>query len=124
MLKKIEALRKKPKNIRNRYAFWIATIATLVVVVVWGTTLPTRFAQTAENTSTSAGLDEFGNALGEISSNLSDTLNSVRSQAELYEAEYREAPEEEMGTTTDEMGLEPTIILLGTTTATTTPNDE
>ena len=43
MLGKIEALRRKPPHVRNRYAFWIASSLTLIIVVVWSSTLPSRF---------------------------------------------------------------------------------
>jgi hypothetical protein len=45
MLKKIEALRKQPIEVRNRYAFWIAASVTLVIAVIWGSTLPARFSE-------------------------------------------------------------------------------
>jgi hypothetical protein len=45
MLNKIEALRKQPKHIRDRYAFWIAIFLTCFVVAVWALTLPSRFVQ-------------------------------------------------------------------------------
>lgn len=44
MLKKIEALRKKPKEVRNRYAFSVALLVTTIILVVWGSTLPARLA--------------------------------------------------------------------------------
>jgi hypothetical protein len=50
MLKKIEALRKQPVEVRNRYAFWIATVVTLIIAVVWASTFPARFSQEAPAT--------------------------------------------------------------------------
>jgi len=44
MLEKIERLRTKPQHIRNRYAFWISFFITLLIVAIWGSTLPSRFA--------------------------------------------------------------------------------
>tara|TARA_B100000745_G_scaffold283015_1_gene216719 strand:- start:285 stop:680 length:396 start_codon:yes stop_codon:yes gene_type:complete len=42
MLRKIEKLRKEPKEVRNRYAFWVALLFTTVVTVFWLTSLPAR----------------------------------------------------------------------------------
>jgi hypothetical protein len=43
MIEKIEALRKEPRHVRKRYAFWIAFALTAVVAIMWAVTLPSRF---------------------------------------------------------------------------------
>jgi len=42
MLKKIESLRTKPKEVRNRYAFWFAFSFTAMIAVFWLVSLPSR----------------------------------------------------------------------------------
>jgi len=42
MLKKIESLRKQPVSVRDRYAFWIATAFTGVIVTFWVLSVPAR----------------------------------------------------------------------------------
>jgi len=44
MLRKIEAARKQPKHIRNRYAFWISLGVTSVIAVFWLSSVPSRFS--------------------------------------------------------------------------------
>jgi hypothetical protein len=44
MIEKIEALREKPRHVRNLYAFWIALSITLVIVGIWSMTLPARIS--------------------------------------------------------------------------------
>ena len=44
MLRKIEALRKEPKEVRNRYAFWVAFLFTAVITVFWLTSIPARMS--------------------------------------------------------------------------------
>jgi len=54
MLKKIESIRKKPPEVRNRYAFGVAFAFTFVVVTFWLVSMPARFNSftTAWDTST------------------------------------------------------------------------
>lgn len=63
MIEKIESLRKQPKHIRNRYAFWIAASITGIIVLVWGLTLPARF----ENLNETAEVSEQSEDPGRIS---------------------------------------------------------
>lgn len=44
MLDKIESLRKQPKHIRNRYAFWIALSISLLIALVWALTISARLS--------------------------------------------------------------------------------
>ena len=42
MLQKIESIRKKPKEVRQRYAFWGAFGFTGIIVVFWLVSLPSQ----------------------------------------------------------------------------------
>jgi hypothetical protein len=44
LLEKIESIRKKPKEVRNRYAFWTAFLITFVIAAVWLASVPARLA--------------------------------------------------------------------------------
>lgn len=39
---RLDALRHKPKHVRNRFAFSVAAGTTLIVLLVWSTTIPSR----------------------------------------------------------------------------------
>lgn len=61
MWRKIEHLRKQPKEVRNRYAFWYAFLITAMIMVVWASTLPARFdVLTQENEGKSQQRVESG----------------------------------------------------------------
>ena len=47
----IDAIRRKPKHVREQYAFGGAVIFTAVVVGVWSLSLPARFAVVSEGVS-------------------------------------------------------------------------
>ncbi len=103
MLHKIEQLRKKPKHVRDRYAFWFAFLFTVCVAGVWATTLPARFLALSETEVTAP--EEIGVA-GERWSGL---LASVRSG---FAA---------LGTETDD--VEGAVVLPVTATTTSTSTD-
>lgn len=42
MLKKIESIRKKPKEVRNRYAFWYSFGFTAVIAAFWLASVPSQ----------------------------------------------------------------------------------
>lgn len=42
LLDTIDAMRKQPKHVRSGYAFWVAVSCTLVVLLLWVTTIPAR----------------------------------------------------------------------------------
>jgi len=84
MLNKLEALRQKPKQLRNRYAFWTSLCVTLVIAAVWGTQLPDRFTTTSESdfeVSEESG-SSFVHTLGEVISSFKSTLGNFRGTIE------------------------------------------
>jgi hypothetical protein len=105
MLKQIEALRKQPIHIRNRYAFWIALSTTLVIAFFWGLQLPNKLSvegkdTVAEDTSGSS----FIHTLGEITSNFKNTLRNVGSTAS-YQRKASDTEEVEPSNTLDLQAL-------------------
>lgn len=81
MLSKIEALRKQPKKIRDRYAFYSAFMVTLVIAIIWGFSLPIRYGNITQGltdgapTETSGG---FVRALSDIKSQFTASLSQVK----------------------------------------------
>lgn len=71
MLKKIESIRKKPKEVRNRYAFWVALGCTALVSVFWLTGISSRFE------TVSKGAADDIEVQGGISRSISDMKASV-----------------------------------------------
>lgn len=84
MLRKIEALRKQPKHVRNRYAFWIALCATGVIALVWSLSLPARFADesTAKVASDSGEVGTFKRTLQKIGALTVENLKQMRASIE------------------------------------------
>jgi hypothetical protein len=95
MLKKIESLRTKPKEVRNRYAFWCAFGFTAVVAVFWLVSVPSQllvFSNVEEVPSPEVE--------GGISRSMSDLRASVANGVALFN-KIKEGPaaeDEELGT--------------------------
>ncbi len=52
MQKRLDALQKKPKHVRDRYAFFGAALVTLCLLGIWVTTVPVKLAKlTVEETA-------------------------------------------------------------------------
>ena len=84
MLKKIEALRTKPKYIRNRYAFWVALCVTAGIAATWVLHIPAVF--TENNTSQEKPQEDVGSSfthtLNEITSNFKNMVGNMRTTVE------------------------------------------
>ena len=94
LLEKIEALRKEPKEVRNRYAFISALSVTLLVAVIWSISLPSRL----NNPNVSIEIDdgEVGPSVAEQLSDLKvfleDNIEDIKSVAELVETDEEQSP--------------------------------
>ncbi|MFT5849811.1 MAG: hypothetical protein ACI9H6_000630 [Patiriisocius sp.] len=87
MLNKIESLRKAPKVVRNRYAFWIATVFTAIVVLFWSVSVPARLAFFTNVTAEDVELQ------GSISRTFSDIRELISGeQQQEVQAELPEVP--------------------------------
>lgn len=106
MLKKLEALRKQPKHVRNRYAFWTAALVSIVIALFWATTLPTRFsAEDAPVVAAETDTKTFVQTLSEVSAHFKETFANLRTNVE-----YTQEP------TTPDNTLDLNALLLATTT--------
>lgn len=81
MLKKIESLRNRPKEVRKRYAFWIALSFTSVVVFFWLMSAPSRLAvltEVSEIEKTQGGLSRtFSGVRESLTGSISDFRNAT-----------------------------------------------
>ncbi|OGG85704.1 hypothetical protein A2392_02795 [Candidatus Kaiserbacteria bacterium RIFOXYB1_FULL_46_14] len=83
----LEELRKKPKGIRNLYAFWGAAILTLVIGFVWVLSLSTKF----DKIDTSS-FKEVGDTTGAFSQFIKKTKLRFSNDTSTTTVESSEAP--------------------------------
>lgn len=84
MLRHIEELRKKPKAVRNQYAFTIALSLTLLIVAVWAISLPARLSFEEPVIAKEADTGpSFTEQLTEVSTFLGEGIGEIKTQAEL-----------------------------------------
>ena len=92
MLSKIESLRKQPKHIRNRYAFWIALGTTLCIAVVWLTTVPNRFANIQHIQTQQETRGNFARVFSDLKQTISDAVGNFATSTEDAAVPAQEAP--------------------------------
>ena len=84
LLKWIEETRKKPKVVRNQYAFFGAVAVTSCIVGVWMLSLPTHFASIddkyEDRDNDTSGL--FSNFIGDMKSQFAASFTSRLGDAE------------------------------------------
>ena len=120
LFKYLDHLRTKPKEARQRVAFFTALALTLVIGGVWSLTLPARFANTgdlasAEGTRPFAGFfnglkDQWGTLRNQASTIAATVGTTTATSTEMINIETLLE-----GTSTP--SVKPTPILIGTTTA-------
>lgn len=94
MLEKLESLRTQPKYIRNRYAFWTASMLTLIIASFWLTSLPSRFAPQVTQTATPAVAgSSFWNTFGKIIQDIKNSPNSFKGTSEYTQQEHAQPQE-------------------------------
>lgn len=112
----LENLRRKPKAVRNRYAFYVAVTVTIFVVSGWAVTVPTRFDSEAfTNQQRDNNNGSFSRALADIQNQMSTVVSSL--QAALPVATSTESEK----SATDERFTIDIDAMFATTTATATP---
>lgn len=84
MLRKIESLRKQPKQVRNRYAFWVALSVTAVITLVWVITLPDKISdfEVGVSDDTRNELSTFANVINDIKGNVVESFADLRDAGE------------------------------------------
>ena len=111
MLDKIEALRKQPKAVRNRYAFSIALSITLFIAVIWTISLPSRMSlNTIISTNSNSDEPSLTDQLSELKDIFGGSIEDIKSQAELIGLATSTAEGE--NTTNDVLLPEPGDVLM------------
>ena len=99
MLKKIESIRKKPVEVRNRYAFWYALGFTAVIAVFWLASVPAKFSVLTnveapiENERVQGGLSRSFSDLRASLSGGVETFNEIKEEAQTVGGEEDEYSE-------------------------------
>lgn len=78
MLRKIESLRKKPKEVRNQYAFYGACIVTGFIAILWALSLPARFDSVNATEDTSDKTGGVTRALADIKESIGAAVTIFR----------------------------------------------
>ena len=81
LLRWIENTRKKPRAVRNQYAFLGAVIMTVCIASIWGVSLSVRFdvnPESEEETKESTGA--FARFLGETKQNIAATMAARKAE--------------------------------------------
>lgn len=85
MLRKIEALRKKSPEVRNRYAFWIALGVTSVIAVFWVVSMSTQFeVLTGKSMESKKTEGSISRTFSNMKAFVSNGLDQVPDVKELY----------------------------------------
>ena len=78
----VRAVRKKPKAVKDRYAFWSAAVLTGIVATVWMTSLTSGIQPVVEVETESAQLPNestsLGDMVGELREEVANLSDSVR----------------------------------------------
>lgn len=90
MLKKIESIRKRPIEVRNRYAFWSALGFTTVIALFWLMSIPSRLdtltAGPHEEIKIQGGISRSFADLRASISNGVETFNQIKEESSVPEA--------------------------------------
>ena len=78
MLGKIEELRKEPKPVKDRYAFYIAFLLTAVIGGVWLSTIPSKFAEVDNELKTSDQPGGFKRAFSDVQGQFSNAFATIK----------------------------------------------
>jgi len=94
MLKKIESIRKKPVEVRNRYAFWSALGFTAVIAIFWLVSIPSKltiFTQVSqEEIEVQGGVSRSFSELRASISEGFDTFKQIRKDTSVLEKSVSE----------------------------------
>ena len=96
----LEELRKKPKSLRNQYAFWGALLLTLVIGAVWVVALSVRFgSEPVVPTEIKENSGAFSQFYKEATANLSEIFSTIKNPPTDSEATTETASSSENVTT-------------------------
>lgn len=88
LLRVLKSIRRRPKHVRDRYAFWIAASMTGLVVTLWAWQLPNRFSDTvAPATQPAASASAFSSFINEAKERFSNIGAEVTEVVETIPSE-------------------------------------
>jgi hypothetical protein len=102
-------IRRKPKHIRQQYAFWSAAAVTAVIALVWTVSLPSRFEDAGAPVADEAYTGAFARFIGEAKENVANVFSAHQP--------HEPTPEEPTATTTAATGTPFTLTPRATSTA-------
>ncbi len=131
MLKQIEHIRKKPKEVRNRYAFGLALAISIIIFIFWLVSLPARLTVITSQEDVEEVQGGFSRSVSNITdsvsgiwNNFSDKLPGIITPDALNEQDIFPTEnvidtiilDNQLEVTMDEIEIKPeTTILIGTT---------
>ena len=85
LLRFIERLRERPKEVRNQYAFAIAGTITVVITLVWIVSLPSHFkgVEIADTTRQGGAFKEFFSEMKQNATVIFSSLSNATSTEEI-----------------------------------------
>lgn len=78
IIRALRAIRKKPKPVRDQYAFWIAGVCTALVAVVWLQGRSGLISESLVPTANVASVSSFSDAIQEVGSAASDISGATK----------------------------------------------
>lgn len=73
-------IRRKPKHVRQQYAFWSAAAVTAVIALVWTISLPSRFEDASAPAADTAYTGAFARFIGEAKENFANVFSAQQPQ--------------------------------------------
>jgi len=110
----LQELRKKPKNVREKYAFWGAFLVTAVIAIVWGISLSVQLGVFQETTLSEETIQKPESS-GAFSRSFSDVKDNV---AGAWSAFTTDSETDNKATSTEEVVTKTSVEFSSTTTAT------
>ena len=96
ILKWIEKTRKKPKAIRNQYAFVGAVVLTSFIVVIWSLSLPAHFAEVkVDDSVTRESTSALSQFFSQAKENFATVIESAKSNEDSESTTEQSEPEQE-----------------------------
>lgn len=79
LIRFFSSIRKRPKEVRDQYAFWIAAVFTAVVALPWFFGLPAQLTSSSTEVVSepifSSFFNEVGGRLGEVTESIEEVRN-------------------------------------------------
>ncbi len=78
LIRFFSSVRKKPKEVRDQYAFWIALTVTGLVAIPWFFGLPTQLTSSSSEVASEPLFSSFLNEAGGRFSEVTESISEIR----------------------------------------------